>query len=208
MQKEDRSVLIVVDVQNDFCPGGGLAVAEGDRVVPVINELPSKFERIVATQDWHPGNHISFATNNPGSSTYDLKNINGIEQVLWPEHCIQGTKGAEFHPDLLTDSFQLIVRKGWKVGIDSYSAFIENDRKTITGLEGYLSALCTEHVFICGLATDYCVYFSALDCLSLGYKTSVVIDACRGVDSPEGNVENSIADMKAKGVRIINSGEL
>ncbi len=205
---QNKNALIVIDVQNDFCPGGNLAVNEGDKVVPVINSISSKFYKVIATQDWHPANHLSFAKNHPGKNVYDVVDLNGVSQVLWPEHCVQGTKGAQFHPELNTDGFHLILRKGTNPEIDSYSAFMENDKKTKTGLEAYLKSLGIEQVFLCGLATDYCVFFSAMDAVTLGFETYVIIDACKGVDFPEGNIEKALNTMKEKGIKIIDSSEL
>jgi len=186
--KGGRRVLIVVDVQNDFCPGGALQIKDGDSIIPLINRIMDRFDLVVATQDWHPQNQVSFASNNPGKNIYDQINISGIAQTLWPDHCIQGTKGAEFHDDLDLSKFCLILRKGMNPLVDSYSAFIENDRNTETGLAGYLKALKVREIFICGLATDYCVYYSAMDSLRYGFRCNVIIDATRGVDVPEGSI--------------------
>ncbi len=207
MSKVDGG-LIVVDVQNDFCPGGALEVKDGDKVVPVINSIADKFEKVVATQDWHPQNHLSFASNHEGKKTLDVVNLKGIQQVLWPDHCVQGTKGADFHPDLDTTKFDLIIRKGTNPEIDSYSAFFENDRKTRTGLEGYIKDLGLNKVYVCGLATDYCVFYTAMDSAKIGFETYVIIDACRGVDFPKGSIEKAVEDMKANGIKIITSKEI
>ena len=162
-----HAVLLVIDVQKDFCPGGALAVNGGDRIIPLINKIMEKFERVVATQDWHPVEHTSFAVNHKGKKVLDTVAVHGITQVLWPEHCVQGTEGADFHPDLEKRYFNLILRKGMNPELDSYSAFFENDKTTSTGLEYYLKGLGLSHVYICGLATDYCVYYSAMDALKL-----------------------------------------
>jgi len=191
-----ESALIIVDVQNDFCPGGALEVKEGDKVVPVINKISNRFYKVIATQDWHPENHLSFASNHPGKKVQDIIDLNGIQQVLWPVHCVQGTKGADFHPELDLRPVDLIIRKGTNPQIDSYSAFFENDKKTSTGLEYYLKGLGIKKVFLTGLATDYCVFFSAMDSVKLGFETYVIIDATRGVDFPEGNIEKSLKAMK------------
>ncbi len=201
----DKNVLLVIDVQNDFCPGGNLAVPDGDKVVPIINSISDKFYRVVATQDWHPANHLSFAKNHSGKKEYNVIDVNGVEQVLWPEHCVQGSKGAQFHPDLNTDRFNLILRKGTNPNIDSYSAFMENDKKTVTGLGGYLKKLDIKEVYLCGLATDYCVFYSAIDAVTLGFKTYLIIDACRGVDFPQGSVQKALNTMGKKGVKIVNA---
>jgi nicotinamidase/pyrazinamidase len=204
----NRDILLVVDVQNDFCPGGALAVKEGDRVVPVINRIMDRFYRVVATQDWHPQNHISFASNNPGKKPYEQIRIGDITQTLWPDHCVPGTIGAAFHAGLRTDRFDLVVRKGSNPAVDSYSAFLENDKIIKTGLEGYLKSVKAERVFLAGLATDYCVFYSAMDAVSFGFNTTVIIDACRGIDVPENNIELSVQAMRMNGVQIITSDNL
>lgn len=203
-----QTALLIIDVQNDFCPGGTLAVKDGDRIVPVINHIMRKFPRVVATQDWHPENHISFARNHPGKKVYDVIDVKGINQMLWPVHCVAGTKGAEFHPELNRTMIHIIVRKGTNPNIDSYSAFMENDKKTITGLDGYVKRLCIQQVYLCGLATDYCVFYSAMDAQRSGFETSVIIDACRGIDEPKGNVDKVLNTMKNNGIKIINSAAL
>jgi len=205
----ENSVLIIIDLQNDFCPGGALAVNEGDKIVPVINNLlTKKFKKIIATQDWHPKNHISFAVTHKNKKIGDIIEKNGIVQYLWPEHCVAGSKGADFHPDLITSKIDLIIRKGTDENLDSYSAFLENDKKTKTGLDGYLKSLKIEKVFLCGLATDYCVFYSAIDSKNFGFETYVILDASRGVDLPKGNLEKSLNSMKQNGIKIINSKEL
>lgn len=206
--KRKKTALLVVDVQNDFCPGGALAVREGDTIVPLINRIQPLFDTLIATQDWHPPTHFSFAVNHPGKQTYDVISLNGISQVLWPVHCVSGSPGAAFHPDLETDRFQLILRKGTKPDLDSYSAFRENDQKTLTGLDGYLRSLEIKEVFLCGIATDYCVLYSARDARAFGFETRVVINACRGVDVPAGNIEAAVRLMKSIGVTILSSAEL
>ncbi|NOY10322.1 MAG: bifunctional nicotinamidase/pyrazinamidase [Spirochaetes bacterium] len=199
----DNSVLLVIDVQNDFCPGGKLSVPEGNLVVPVINRIMHRFAKVVATQDWHPGDHLSFASGHPGKEVMETITVNGIEQVLWPDHCVQGTAGADFYPGLDLNGVSLILRKGTNRETDSYSAFFENDRETATGLDGYLKGLHMDTVYLTGLAMDYCVYYTALDAVKLGYKTRVVLEGVRGVDFPEGNVRKALNDMKQKGVVII-----
>ncbi len=200
--------LIIVDIQNDFCPGGALPVNRADEIIPLVNTLSRKFATVAVTQDWHPSNHVSFASNHEGMNVYDQLEINGINQVLWPDHCVAGSEGSMLHPDLHTDRANIIIRKGTNPGLDSYSAFFENDRVTKTGLSGYLNALEIEDVFLCGLATDYCVYYSAMDAVRSGFKTHVVLDACRGINVPEGSLESVIEQMKVHGVRIINSREI
>ncbi len=203
-----RDVLLVVDVQNDFCPEGALAVRGGGLVVPVINGIMGRFHRIVATQDWHTKNHASFASSHPDTNPFEQIKLGGIVQTLWPDHCVAGTAGAAFHPGLHTDHFNLIVRKGSNPAVDSYSAFLENDKKTATGLDGYLKAIGADRLFICGLATDYCVFFSAMDAVSLGFNVAVILDACRGIDVPDGSIDQSVVVMKQKGIRIIESKDL
>jgi nicotinamidase-related amidase len=206
--KRDARVLLVVDVQNDFCPGGSLAVEEGDRVVDVINRLMPLFDRVVATQDWHPKDHVSFASSHPGQKVLDVVDADGIPQVLWPDHCVQGTHGAELFPRLDIGRIELVLRKGLRRRLDSYSAFFENDHVTDTGLRFYLSGLGARQVVLCGLATDYCVRSSALDARRLGFEVSVVQDACRGVNFPPGSVDQALEEMKAAGVRLVDSRDL
>lgn len=198
-----KTALIVIDVQNDFCTGGTLAVPEGETVVPVINSLMKDFPVIIATADWHPENHISFASSHPGKSPYEVISADYGDQVLWPDHCIAGSDGAGFHPDLNLKPVSLILRKGRSAGLDSYSAFFENDRKTPTGLSGYLKELGIDSLVMCGLATDYCVYFSAADGVNLGFNISLALDAVRGVDVPDGNVEYTLSEMKKAGISIL-----
>jgi nicotinamidase/pyrazinamidase len=206
--EEKKKALLIVDVQNDFCPGGALAIPAGDTVVPVINRIQPAFDTIVATQDWHPPDHISFSVNHPDTRPYDVITVNGIAQVLWPVHCVSGTMGADFHPALETQRFQLILRKGMNPGLDSYSVFLENDKKTRTGLDGYLRSLEIKKILLCGLATDFCVFYSARDAVTFGFETEVVMDACRGVDVPAGNIEAAVRQMKSLGVTFISSTEL
>lgn len=204
----EKNTLLIIDVQNDFCPGGKLAVKDGDRVVPGINQIMKKFDKVIATQDWHPENHVSFAKNHVGAKAYDMIDVGGIRQVLWPVHCVAGTRGAEFHPELNMSNFHLILRKGTNPNIDSYSAFMENDKNTITGLDGYLKGLDIKQVYICGLATDYCVFYSAMDSRMSGFETFVIIDTCRAIDEPKGTLEKALSTMKDNEIRIINSREL
>ncbi|MCL4104856.1 UNVERIFIED_CONTAM: hypothetical protein GTU68_018563 [Idotea baltica] len=177
-----NEALIVIDVQNDFCPNGALAVSEGDHIVETINDMMSQFKVTVLTQDWHPTGHSSFASSHKSQSPYDVVQMPYGPQVLWPDHCIQGSKGAEFHPDLKTDHADLIIRKGFRPEIDSYSAFFENDQTTPTGLEGYLRTRDVERVTLVGLATDFCVNYSALDAARLGFEVTVLQAACRAID--------------------------
>ncbi|HUI72100.1 MAG TPA: bifunctional nicotinamidase/pyrazinamidase [Spirochaetia bacterium] len=203
--QKDTRVLLVVDVQNDFCPGGSLAVENGDQVAPVINRLMPLFDRVVATQDWHPKDHVSFASNHAGKKALDIVDADGIQQVLWPDHCVQGTRGAELIPGLDVGRIELVLRKGLHRRLDSYSAFFENDHVTDTGLRFYLTGVGAREIFLCGLTTDYCVRSSALDARRLGFEVSVVVDGCRGVDFPQGSVEQAIAEMKSAGVRMVSS---
>jgi nicotinamidase/pyrazinamidase len=177
-----HEALIVIDVQNDFCPGGALAVAEGDAVVPLVNAMMDDFATIVLTQDWHPADHSSFAANHPGADPFSMITMPYGPQVLWPVHCVQGTAGAAFHPALRTDPAQMVIRKGFRTGIDSYSAFFENDHKTPTGLEGYLRSRGVTTLTFAGLATDFCVAYSALDAARLGFAVTVAMAACRAID--------------------------
>lgn len=176
-----QQALIVIDVQNDFCPGGALAVTGGDAIVPGINAIMDDFAAVIFTQDWHPAGHLSFASSHPGHQPFDVTQMPYGPQVLWPDHCIQGTPGADFHPTLRTDG-DLIIRKGFRPAIDSYSAFFENDRTTPTGLDGYLRSRGLDNLTLVGLATDYCVAFSAVDAARLGYRVSVRTDLCRAID--------------------------
>jgi len=203
-----KAVLLVIDVQNDFCPGGKLEVKEGDKVIPVINQIMGKFPRIVATQDWHPQNHISFASNYKNKNVFDSVTVNGIEQTLWPDHCVKGSDGADFHYLLDRRFFDLILRKGTQPELDSYSAFFENDKTTSTGLAYFLKGLGIEDVYVGGLATDFCVFYTALDSVKLGFNTFFVVDASRGVNVPEGRVEKAVRDMKNAGISVVNSKEL
>ena len=174
--------LIIVDIQNDFIPGGSLAVTDGDKIISRINELQKKFDLVVATQDWHPANHKSFASQHDGMNPFDVIDLNGLQQTLWPDHCIQSTKGAEFHKDLNTNKIEAIFRKGINPEIDSYSGFFDNGRKKATGLHGYLKDHTVTSVYVCGLAADFCVYFTAMDAISLGYETTILDESTRAID--------------------------
>jgi nicotinamidase/pyrazinamidase len=199
--KPASHALIVIDVQNDFCPDGALAVAGGDEIIIEINRLMKDFATVVLTQDWHPADHASFAANHPGAAPFSVTTMPYGPQVLWPTHCVQGTKGAEFHADLRTDPAQLIVRKGFRADIDSYSAFFENDRQTPTGLEGYLQSRGVTAITLVGLATDYCVAYSALDAARLGLKATVLERACRAIDL-NGSLSDARDKMHAAGVTL------
>jgi len=195
----EQEVLLVVDVQNDFCPGGALAVPQGDEIVPVINRLARRFAHMVLTQDWHPPGHLSFASAHPGKRPFETIDLEYGAQTLWPDHCVQGTAGAGFHPGLDIPQLELIIRKGYRSGIDSYSAFRENDRKTPTGLAGYLRERSFERITLCGLALDYCVFFSAIDAREAGFAVTVALDACRGIDL-DGSLSRALAAMREAGV--------
>ena len=196
------STLIVVDMQNDFCPDGALAVAGGDEIVPVLNQMIADHEHVVLTQDWHPAGHSSFASTHPGHSPFETIRVSYGPQTLWPDHCIQGSKGAAFHKELKWTKAELVVRKGFRTGIDSYSAFYENDRRTPTGLSGYLKDRRIKNLVIVGLATDYCVAYSALDATRHGFKVSVRIDACRAIDLG-GSLAMMTEKMRDAGVMLI-----
>lgn len=196
------AALIVIDVQNDFCPNGALAVSGGNEIVPRVNAMMDRFDAVVLTQDWHPANHSSFADNHPGAAPFSMVQMPYGPQILWPRHCVQGSLGAAFHPDLRTDPADLIVRKGFRTAIDSYSAFFENDKTTATGLQGYLNNRGIQHVTFVGLATDFCVGFSALDAARLGFEVTVQTAACRAIDL-DGSLAAMMEAMRAAGVRII-----
>jgi nicotinamidase/pyrazinamidase len=199
--------LVVVDVQNDFVPGGALAVPKGDEVVPVINRLAARFDNVVLTQDWHPADHVSFVSAHSGRTAFEKINLPYGEQVLWPPHCVQGTTGAAFHPQLSITHAQLVVRKGYHRDIDSYSAFLEADRKTGTGLAGFLREKGFRKLFVCGLATDFCVAWTALDGRAAGFEVSVIEDASRAIDL-QGSLAKAWDEMKKAGVRRVLSGGL
>lgn len=192
--------LIGIDIQNDFCPKGALAVADGDQVVPYVNEAMRGYQHVILTQDWHPVGHSSFASSYE-ATPFSMMEMPYGPQVLWPDHCIQGTQGAAFHPDLRTDRARMIVRKGINPSIDSYSAFFENDRKTPTGLHGYLQTLGVSDLVLMGLATDYCVAYSAIDAAQLGYHVSVDLKGCRAIDL-DGSLAAALKDMRAVGVQL------
>jgi nicotinamidase/pyrazinamidase len=200
------NALIIVDVQNDFCPGGALAVREGDLVVDVINRLQPQFDLVVATQDWHPRDHGSFAANHPGHRPGDQIELDGLPQILWPVHCVQNTPGAELHPRLDRAGIARVFPKGTDPKVDSYSGFFDNGRRSSTGLGEYLKECGIGHVSICGLATDYCVKVTALDAKSLGFNTHLLVAACRGVELFAGDVQRAIEDMRAQGVWVKGEG--
>lgn len=201
------SVLLVMDVQNDFLPGGALAVPRGDEVVPIVNRLAARFDNVILTQDWHPPNHISFASRHPGSKPYDTIDLPYGPQILWPDHCVQGSRGAEFHAALAIEQAQAVIRKGYHAHTDSYSALLEADRVTPTGLAGLLRERGIRRVFCCGLATDFCVAWSALDAQAAGFETYVIEDACRAIDTG-GSLDAARRDLAAAGVRVTGSDRI
>ena len=203
----ERDILLVVDIQNDFCPGGGLSVPRGDEVVPLINGLAEKFAHVVLTQDWHPRGHLSFASSHPGTKPYQTIEVAYGTQVLWPDHCVQATRGADFRDDLKIPHAELVLRKGYHREIDSYSAFYENDRKTHTGLAGYLRERGFKRVFLAGLAFDFCVRYSAEDAKREGFTAIVIEDACRGIDV-DGSMAATRAIFKTLGIPSVAAGEL
>ena len=200
----DDDLLLVVDIQNDFCPGGALAVPDGDRVVPVANELMHRFRHVVLTQDWHPPGHSSFASSHPGKAPFETVKAAYGEQILWPDHCVQGTRGAEFHRDLDLARAELVSRKGFRAAIDSYSAFYENDHVTATGLAGYLRERGFHRLHLCGIATDFCVKWSALDGRKEGFEVTVILDACAAIDL-DGSLQAALDAMREAGVRLLES---
>ncbi len=200
----DATALLIVDVQYGFMPGGGLPVAGGDAVVPVINRIAPRFANVVLTQDWHPRDHVSFAARHPGRQPFETLTLPYGEQMLWPTHCVQGTRDAALHGGLQVDHAQLIIRKGFRRDIDSYSAFVEADRRTTTGLAAWLHARGITRLWLCGLATDFCVAWSALDARAAGFEVTVIEDACRAIDR-DGSLARAWADMAAAGVRRVFS---
>ena len=201
MKQNSGEVLLIVDVQNDFCPGGALAVPGGDEIVPAVNKLAAGFLHVILTQDWHPAGHTSFASSHPGKKPFDTIEVAYGQQTLWPDHCVQGTQGAAFHPRLDVPHAELVLRKGYRRAIDSYSAFRENDRQTPTGLASYLTERGFQRITLCGLATDFCVLFSALDGRAAGFDVSLVTSACRGIDI-DGSLARAMRSMSEAGVTI------
>lgn len=204
----NKKALIMVDLQNDFCKGGSLSVPGGDDIIPLANQIQPFFDLVIATQDWHPEDHTSFAVNHPEQGVGDFILIDHIPQVLWPAHCVQHMKGAEFHPELDVQHVKKIVHKGIDKNIDSYSAFFDNAHKRSTGLADYLREEGVGEVYVMGLASDYCVKYSVLDALHLGFQVYVIEDACRGVELNPGDVEQAFKEMKTAGANIIRSAEL
>lgn len=200
--------LIIVDIQNDFLPGGALAVPEGGAIIPIVNKLQAAFPLVVVTQDWHPANHASFAANHRGKKLFEQIELNGLPQTLWPVHCVQNTTGAELAPNLDQSRMAKVFRKGTDAGIDSYSGFFDNGHRKSTGLGEWLKEQGVTEVFVCGLATDYCVKFTALDALQAGFRATLIEDACRGVNLRADDVKKAIGEMREAGVRVTNSYEL
>ncbi|MFP4556230.1 MAG: bifunctional nicotinamidase/pyrazinamidase [Bacteroidales bacterium] len=198
--------LVIVDPQNDFMPGGALAIENGNAIIPVINKIQPKFDLIVATQDWHPNNHASFASNHSGKKEFETIDLHGLEQILWPNHCVQGTKGAKFHENLDTNAISAIFRKGMDIDTDSYSGFFDNGHRKSTGLAGYLREKGATDLYFCGLAADVCVYFTLLDSLKENFKTSLIEDATRPLNPKE--FEKIEVEIKDKGANIITSNKL
>jgi nicotinamidase/pyrazinamidase len=206
-QENIMQALILVDIQNDFCAGGALAVPDGDAVVSVANALMPRFPLVAATQDWHPRTHLSFAMNHPGKQPYERIDLDGLDQVLWPAHCVAGTSGAAFHPELEQERIARVFPKGTDERIDSYSGFFDNGKRKATGLGDYLRDEGVTDVYVMGLATDYCVKWTALDALALGFRVHLVEDGCRGVGLSPHDIANAVADMKNAGVQRVRSGE-
>ena len=200
--------LILVDLQNDFCPGGALEVKEGDQTIPVANRLSEKFDLVIATRDWHPEDHGSFAANTPGKKVGELSELGGLPQIMWPVHCVQGTQGAELKDGLNQENITRVFCKGTDKTIDSYSGFFDNGHKKSTGLHDYLQSEGVDTLYIMGLALDYCVKFTALDAANLGYKTYLVVDGCRGVGLQEKDIPNALETMEQNGVTLIQSAEI
>lgn len=201
----ERSAFLIVDLQNDFCEGGALAVSGGNSIVGAVNALSSRFDRVLLSQDWHPAGHVSFASSWPGHKLYETVVAGGIDQTLWPDHCVQGSHGADFHPELDTRRASLVLRKGFRQGLDSYSCFFENDKATPTGLDGALRSLGIDALYVAGLATDFCVLYTVLDALRLGYAVSVIEDAVAGVDLPSGSASAALDTMRRQGASLISS---
>ena len=204
-----EDALLIIDMQYDFMPDGALPVEQGDQIIQGINTLAEKFHnssaKIVLTQDWHPQNHLSFASNHPGKKPGDQYQTEAIGPILWPDHCVQGKQGAKFHKNLHTILAHAIIRKGYTSEIDSYSGFLENDKKSETGLAGLLKSLKIERIFICGLALDYCCYATAMDGMDFGFKVYFLVDLTKGIDNPPGNIANSLETMSKKGIKFANT---
>lgn len=200
--------LLLIDLQNDFMPGGPLAVPGGDEVIPVANRLAGRFQHVLSSQDWHPWNHGSFASQHSGRDPGEIVDLDGVRQILWPDHCIQDTRGADFHRDLDRSLLNTVFRKGVDRNLDSYSAFFDNDRRRSTGLGEHLRSIGVASVWLMGLATDYCVKFSALDAAGLGFRTTVIPDGCRGIDLKPGDVERAWQELRDAGVNLVPEEDL
>lgn len=200
--------IILVDIQYDFLPGGNLAVQEGDQIIPLVNRLLSHFDLVVATQDWHPAHHKSFAANHPNTEIGQIIDLHGLSQVLWPVHCVQGSHGADFAKELDQAQIHEVFVKGTDPEIDSYSGFFDNGKRKQTGLDDYLTEQGVDEVYVVGLATDYCVKATALDAKGLGFQTSVIADACRGVNLQAGDVDRALAEMEASGISVMQSKDI
>ena len=207
-----NDALIIVDMQNDFMPGGALPVKEGDQIIDDINSVAKILKEnngiVILTQDWHPENHMSFASSHPDKNPGDEYQSEGIGPILWPDHCVQGTRGARFHDKLNINLAHAIIRKGYNVDVDSYSGFIENDKKSETGLAGFLKSLNNRRIFICGLALDYCCYFTALDGIDFGFEVYFLVNLTRGIDLPPGNISKTLQHMKDKGIKFATKDNL
>jgi nicotinamidase/pyrazinamidase len=208
MGDNGMKTLVLVDLQNDFCLGGNLAVPEGEQVAPIANALMKRFDLVVATRDWHPANHGSFADNHPGKKIGECIQLDGLEQILWPSHCVQNTFGAEFQKDVATDGIDEVFFKGTDPMVDSYSGFFDNQHRNATGLEAYLKEKGVTAIYVAGLATDYCVKFTVLDALDLGFDVTVVTDGCRAVNVQPGDGDSALADMVAKGAKVETSSNM
>lgn len=208
MELTKQDALLIIDIQNDFLPGGALAVTTGDQIIPIVNSIQSKFYMVVATQDFHPADHQSFAANNTGRSVGDVIDLHGLDQFLWPVHCVQGTPGADFSKALVVNSWNKIVQKGMNPAVDSYSGFFDNAKRGDTGLANFLRHNHIERVFICGLALDYCVKFTALDAISEGFETFLITDATRPVNVKLSDGDDSLRELAAAGIKLITSKEL
>lgn len=203
-----QKALLLVDLQNDFCKGGALYVPDADAVIPIVNQLQRYFDHIIASKDWHPADHISFANQHPGSKIGDTVKVGEIEQILWPVHCVQESQGSAFHPRLETKKITKIFKKGAHPSIDSYSAFFDNAHQASTGLSDYLHDLKITDIYVAGLAADYCVKYTCLDGVQSGFRVFLILDACRGVENKKGDIVQAIAEMSAAGVTIVNSSDL
>ncbi len=203
-----KTALIIVDIQNDFCPGGALEVPAGDKIIPTVNRIAPMFRHVVATRDWHPEGHISFASRHPGHEPFEVITVGDLDQILWPDHCVKASEGAAFHPDLDLEPVGLVLHKGRSKELDSYSGFFENDHQTPTGLHYFLNGFGVDTVYVCGLAMDVCVRYTALDARKLDYRVHLITDATKAVDQPEGTKAEAEEEMKSAGIRLVSSREI